>query len=48
VIERAGVAGARYVEATVQTDKPEALAFWLACGFRVVAEGDPTITRRDL
>jgi len=48
VLEEAGLTGASYVEAAVHAEKAEALAFWLACGFRVVDERDVTITRRDL
>jgi ribosomal protein S18 acetylase RimI-like enzyme len=48
VVQRADAAGARYVEATVQIDKLEALAFWRACGFRVVREDDPTVMRREI
>jgi ribosomal protein S18 acetylase RimI-like enzyme len=40
--------GAAYIEATVQPEKTDACAFWLACGFRVVDEGDVIVTRFDL
>jgi predicted acetyltransferase len=48
VLEEAGLTGATYVEATIHAEKTEALAFWRACGFRVVGKRDVTITRRDL
>jgi predicted acetyltransferase len=46
--ESAVTAGAMYVEATVHREKTQALAFWLACGFRVVDEQDAIVTRLDL
>jgi predicted acetyltransferase len=46
--ESAVTAGASYVEATVDREKAQARAFWLACGFRVVEERDVIVTRLDL
>jgi hypothetical protein len=45
---QARIAAAAYLEATVHPHKHEALAFWLAVGFRVVDVQDVLVTRRDL
>ena len=48
VAERARAAGAGHLEAKVHPDNREALPFWLAVGFHVVAAPDVIVTRRDL
>lgn len=40
--------GASFVEATVHREKTQALAFWVACGFRVAEQGEVIVTRLDL
>jgi predicted acetyltransferase len=44
----ASSAGASYIEATVHREKTQALAFWEACGFRIVEDRDVFVTRLDL
>lgn len=46
--ERARAAGAQHLEAKVYPEKREALAFWLALGFRVVEAPGVIVTRRDV
>jgi len=48
VREHAVSAGASYIEASVHREKTSVLAFWLACGFRIVEEKDMFVTRLDL
>ncbi len=45
---RARAAGAGYLEAKVHPDNLEALAFWLAVGFREVTAAGPVVTRRNV
>ena len=44
----ARAAGAAHLEAKVHPDNRDALPFWLAVGFREVAEAGPSVTRRAL
>jgi ribosomal protein S18 acetylase RimI-like enzyme len=48
IAERARAAGAAYLEAKVHPDNRQALAFWLAAGFREVAAPRVIVTRREL